>query len=413
MTTYALATSAAVRRAMHCATLLVAALLLLAGCSCGDSLVMGQCAPGFVPADGRCTPVDAGLLTDGAQRDATPDATRDTGTDAPTSMDADVPNDGGMPDGTVPDGSIPDASMPDAMVGCGVGTIDCDGECVRPDIDKNHCGNCETMCAMGEVCSAGLCVPACPAPKTVCPQGCVDLTKDRDNCGMCARKCSSGICSFSLCEEAAPGHLILIGHDYRKSNKNMNRVAGNAVFMATGQTVNVVTYLGGVTPQSLTGVNAAIDEVATARGRSWAATSAMPGTVSYLLASADVFLVYPQRTGNNAALTALGDQWKTALGEFLARGGIVVVFDGAAIHAGTWQILQGAGLFQADGPTTLLPDSLLTVTLPVDSVVLGVPITYTAVLNTVWFNTTDPNVVVRHPDGPVVIHRVFVPSGAN
>lgn len=409
------ALAAATRSALHCrngqrnAALLFSVLLVLTGCSCGDSLVTGQCAPGFAPADGRCAPLDAGTLADGAARDATSDATRDTGSDAPTG-DANVPDDGGVPDGTVPDASIPDGSTPDAMVGCGVGTLDCDGVCVRPDIDSDHCGDCDTVCPMGDICVAGLCAPACPAPKTVCPQGCVDLTRDADNCGVCGTKCGTRICSLSQCEQGAPGHLILIGHDYRKSNKNMSRIAGNAVFMAQGQTVNVVTYVGGVTGLSLAGVNAAIDEVATARGRSWVGTSAMAGTVSYLLASADVFLIYPQRTGTNATLAALGDQWKTALSQFLARGGIVVAFDGVAIHDGTWQILQGAGLFQADGPTTLVPDSLMTVTLPVDSVVLGVPITYTALANTVWFNTTDPNVVVRHPDGPSVIHRVFVPD---
>jgi hypothetical protein len=384
------------------ATLLGVTVLLLAGCSCGDSLVTGQCAPGFAPADGRCAPVDAGVLTDGALRDGTTDATRDTGSDAPLD-DGNVPDDGGMPDGTVPDSSVTDGSMPDAMMGCGVGTLDCDGVCVRPDIDRDHCGDCDTVCPMGDICVAGLCAPSCPMRRGPSVRRAAWISPATPTTAGCAaRSAAQTSARLSQCEQGAPGspdphrsRLPQVQQEH-EPRRGQRRVHGPGTNRQRG---DLRRRRDGPVPRGRQRRHRRGGR--TARGRTWAGTSAMAGTVSYLLASADVFLIYPQRTGTNATLAALGEQWQTALSQFLARGGIVVAFDGVAIHDGTWQILQGAGLFQADGPTTIVPDSLMTVTLPVDSVVLGVPIKYTALANTVWFNTTDPNVVVRHPDGPV------------
>ncbi len=35
----------------------------------------------------------------------------------------------------------------------------CGTECVDPQVDRRHCGDCDTACPMGQVCDAGACVP--------------------------------------------------------------------------------------------------------------------------------------------------------------------------------------------------------------------------------------------------------------
>jgi hypothetical protein len=352
--------------------------------ACGDSLVGGECARGYRARGGACVSSDGGL-------EAGADSGDDGGVDA--AVDA-------GPDATV------DAGPP---TGCPVGTLDCDGACVRPDIDPAHCGDCDTACALNQVCAGGDCVASCQPPRTTCADGCVNTEDDPSNCGVCDNDCASGVCSASACQLTAPGHLVVIGHDYASSNAPMRRLLGNAVFLAQGSPVEVLAYDGTVALAQRNGVDAAIDSVAGFLGRSWAPVSVPDEFITYQLASVDVFLIYPQATGTNAELLALGATWAAALQEFLSRGGIVVLADGpAASHDGTWQLLEGAGVFSANGRTTANGDTL-TADLPVDAVMVGVPVSYTGLGNTVWFDTAEQTPIVSHPDGPVVIHRVAVP----
>jgi len=81
---------------------------------------------------------------------------------------------------------------------------------------------------------------------------------------------------------------------------------------------------------------------------------------------------------------------------------------GSTINAGTWQILDAAGLFSATGIVDVSLDNL-TVIQRTDAVALGMPAMYRAERSSVRFLTTEGTVVVTHPGGPVVIHRLVIP----
>ena len=104
-------------------------------------------------------------------------------------------------------------------------------------------------------------------------------------------------------------------------------------------------------------------------------------------------------------LIANGDAWSRALLGFLARGGVIVLFDGGGTHAGTYQILQQAGLFFAQSRMRLTPRTV-NVEAPADAVASSVPVQYQAQNQTVGFDTTEQIVVVRDRMSglPVVVH---------
>jgi len=202
---------------------------------------------------------------------------------------------------------------------------------------------------------------------------------------------------------------VVVGHDYRNARRDMNRLVGNGVFLAPGAPVRVLVYEGDSRASSLTGVDRAIDQTAVARGRTWTRSVASLGEVPLLLADADVFVVPSQQDAPDAALVKAGEQWGRALRSFLERGGVVVLMDGGSmVNAGTWQILDVAGLFSASG---IVDVSLanLSVVARTDGVALGMPAMYRGERSSVRFLTTEGTVVVEHPEGPVVIHRLVIP----
>ena len=393
-----------------------ACLLIVLG-GCADSLVGGECRPGFEARGGRCEAAafdpDGGVwtpgegdaaigggdaaLADGALPDGADNPRPDAGglgEDAGTTGGADA----GAADGGGADGGEPPL--------CDVGELACGARCVRPGTDREHCGGCGAACATAEICAGGSCVGGCEAPRTMCGGLCVDLSSDADHCGSCGNRCASGICEDGACATAMAGHLVIAGHDYQVGRRGMNRIAGNAVFLAPGAPVRVVAYEGDAIPPVIRGVDRAIDQVAGDTGRSWSKTVASASHVSLLLAEADALLIYPQRDTSDAALRKLGEQWSLALTTFLYRGGVVILFDGAGSNEGTWQITDEAGLFAATGRVEVSGDVCRVVS-PADAVAVSVPLGYRGETSTIRFVTSDPSVVVAHDDGPVVIHRIF------
>lgn len=408
----------------------LAALALLASGGC--SRVVGfECREGYSAREGVCVadgdagPVPGrdgstgggdGSVLDGAIPDgAIPDgAIPDGGVTDGAKLDGDVLDgdvlDGGGQDGSLPDSSLPDASLPDAgTLVCELGEMRCGETCVRPDTDPTNCGGCGVRCAADEVCSDGSCAPFCTPPLVMCGRSCADLTSDPDNCGRCANRCASGICIDSLCSSGVAGHLVLVGHDFTVGRMGMNRIAGNAVFIASGSPVQALVYVEHAAAASVSGTNAAIDQVATERGRTWARTMATAVEVPAMLRDADVFIVYSQANATDADLGTLGVEWGAALDGFLRRGGVVVVFDGAGSNAGTWQVLQAAGLFDATARTDI-SRTFLNVVAPIDATVTGVPLRYRGEPSTVAFTSLEEGVVVRDETlAPVVFHQSVVP----
>jgi len=377
--------------------LMVVSVSLLMGCA--DPVVGATCREGFFESEGRCVPaVDAGGV----------DAGLDAGvpTDGDVPMDGDVPRDGDVGrDGDVRDGASTDAGIPV----CDLGEILCGDACVRPAGDPMNCGDCGVACATGELCAAGSCSTVCDPPLVRCGGLCIDVMgSDPDNCGSCGNRCGSGICIDGTCVDAMAGHVVVIGHDYARSRVGIRRVAGNGIFLAPGAPVEVLVYEGDATMQSIRGVDRAIDQVATERGRAWVRDVAMRTQFLLQLDKADVLVIYPQADTADALLTDLGTEWSVGLASFLRRGGVVVSFDGLGSNGGTYQILQAAGQFVATARTEVTGDSL-SVVAPGDAVALGVPLSYMAEMSTVRFDTMESRVVVQHVDGPVVVHRVVTP----
>ena len=207
------------------------------------------------------------------------------------------------------------------------------------------------------------------------------------------------------------GHVVAIGHSYARGRRGMNRLLGNAVFLVPRSPVRVLFYEGTATSASRNGVRAAIEQVASERGRSWDERFAQVGAVTDQLADVDVFVVLPQQAGTDTELRDLGVRWRRALDVFVHTGGVVVLLDGGGSHAGTWQILHAAGLLDAAGRVDVTGDSV-SVVAPGDAVVLGVPIEYRAERRSVRFEGTSATAVVTHAQGPVVLHRVVLPGGS-
>jgi hypothetical protein len=411
----------------------------LGGDDAGDADLPDGALRDGAPGDGSNGERD-GSLPDGAVDDGSVD---DSGTDdgggagdgsvADGSVSDGGTSDGGVRDGSVADGGVSDGSVADGGVSdgsvadgggvdggpddggapliCDIGQIPCGDVCVRTESDPANCGSCGHNCLATEVCSAGVCAPLCEVPLVACSRHCVDLQSDPDHCGTCPNVCATGICIDATCSSGTAGHVVLIGHDYSTPRIGMNRVAGNSVFLGSGSPVRVLVYQGRARAASITGTDVAINQVATARGRSWARTPVTRAEVTLQLASAEVLVVYAQGNETDAELQAIGVEWSVALLSFVRRGGVIVVFDtNSGSNVGTFQLLASAGLLNVTSRTVITGATVTVDSAALgDAVAIGVPSMYRAETTSVRFDATDPLTVVRDSIGPVVIHRVVAP----
>jgi len=103
--------------------------------------------------------------------------------------------------------------------------------------------------------------------------------------------------------------------------------------------------------------------------------------------------------------------WGSALRPYLERGGVIVLFEGAASHGGTHQVLAGAGLMSTS-PLMSIEGLSLDVVRRFDVVALSVPDPYRGEVSTVAFTTASSSDAVVSYVGsgspaPVVLHSVF------
>jgi hypothetical protein len=76
--------------------------------------------------------------------------------------------------------------------------------CADLQTDPLNCGACNTRCAGGATCVAGIC--ACPAGQMACGGHCVDTRTDVDNCGACLSGCGAGgACVAGVCTSCGAG----------------------------------------------------------------------------------------------------------------------------------------------------------------------------------------------------------------
>jgi hypothetical protein len=80
------------------------------------------------------------------------------------------------------------ASCEHGRCACAAGWEACDGRCVDPARDPNHCGRCGKSCAGNK------------ARRTCCGGACVDSKNDRSNCGACGVACGDHeMCVLGVC----------------------------------------------------------------------------------------------------------------------------------------------------------------------------------------------------------------------
>ena len=388
---------------------------------CGDSLVGLQCRDGHTECGRACYDLESdpnhcgacnnrcesgescseGVCSSEPIPDAGPDGGVDGGDDGGT----------GWPDAELPPVCMGPGSPPDCA--CGLGQLICDSICIDGLTDDKNCGACGNDCnvpplATGPAyCVGGVCQPNCDPPLMLCSGTCIEVDEDPMNCGGCGVRCASGLCDRGLCLDATAGHVIVIGHDLSMASPAARRLSGNAIFLPSKQMVRGLVYQERSTPAAISGVQAAIDETQALTGRSFVRTTATSAlAVPFLLSQADVFVIVAQANATNDVLIKNGDTWSRALRAFVARNGVVVLFDGGGTNAGTYQLLQEGGLFTAAARVNLSP-RIVNVVAPGDALASFVPIRYQAMDFTVGFETTDTTVVVRDPmmSGlPVVIH---------
>jgi hypothetical protein len=72
---------------------------------------------------------------------------------------------------------------------CLAGSNQCGTTCVNLQEDNLNCGACGTVCAAGQVCSAGACTVSCQVGLDDCSGSCRNLQTDQNNCGTCGTAC--------------------------------------------------------------------------------------------------------------------------------------------------------------------------------------------------------------------------------
>jgi hypothetical protein len=187
----------------------------------------------------------------------------------------------------------------------------------------------------------------------------------------------------------------------------------NAVFLwAPVNPVRVSAYAAWAPTGAGTAANnvdLALSQAALERGRLWERTVvADTAALAAALPESDVLLVYQQSSAADADLDAAGAALAAPLSDFLRRGGVVLVVDSLTGNAGTWQLLDAAGLLSVLSCSDIT-GSRVNVLVPGDAVASGLPLTYVAERNSVRFESAEFTQVVGDGTGPVVLHKVFMP----
>jgi hypothetical protein len=105
-------------------------------------------------------------------------------------------------------GSAPCTGCKGGCTGCSLNQGCCDGKCTDLQSDTNHCGDCSTVCAPGQVCSGGVC---CPDGQTYCGGSCTNTQTNPIHCGSCWHGCNGGSCINGQCANCPPGYGLCGG----------------------------------------------------------------------------------------------------------------------------------------------------------------------------------------------------------
>jgi hypothetical protein len=265
-------------------------------------------------------------------------------------------------------------------------------------------------CTSSPFCAVGECVDICEEPLKLCRNKCLDYQTDPFNCGSCRNLCESGICEEGVCGDVIAGDVVVIGHDYRRAVVAMQRFAYNAVDRARGRPVRALMFEGDASQASIVGVRNAINRIASRDGREWVEIPVSAANMTRELLQSDVVLIPAQNEATDERLRQLGQRWATAFLQFVARGGVIVLFETTSpSNAGTFQLLEPSGLFEAESRSVVPNGTRLRVDVAT-AIGTRVSSVYEAVQASLAFEgvTTPGAIVASTPDGrPVVIHRVI------
>ena len=360
---------------------LIAASAILACTACADtnSVVGGACATGYVEQGNACVPStsvggDGGIVNDG---DGGPSPNGDA---SRPSDDASAQGDSSSTtsDATTSDASTSDAGDPTATIGQGF-----------------------------------FCVP----PEIKCGDVCVDPTSDPDNCGSCGHVCPSNSCVASKCVGSAPGHVVVIGHDYAIAPSTFSsqaRVLTNATLIPASNPLRVMSYDEFADATSVANAEGVVNAEAKQLGRSvtFVSTSSSQTVSSTIdVNSYEVLLVHDQKKAPQGALGTIGSSWQSSgtIATFLHAGGVVIVLSGGTGTAEMPSLATNASLLTVNSQSTITGS--LSVLAPADAVGSGVISPYVPKANTVSFDTESNggNVVwvVAQNGAPVVVHKIM------
>jgi Stigma-specific protein, Stig1 len=294
--------------------------------ACFDSLVSDSCSAGFGWSRGACTRLaatDAGDFLDGN----------------PTMLPDGALVDGALVDGALVDGALVDGALLD-------GGVILDGLFADsgPVIDAPDAMSDAPADAMVDGPPDAM---VCTMPTTLCRGLCVDTSTDPDNCGACDHVCATGVCALGACTGAVRGQVVAIGHDYRSHHAAMARVLGNSTALGVHGDVGIARLRGTADTAAIAGTSTAISSSMAVLGRAWHNVT-LPATGAPLLGTGIDVLVVDAQLGDGAVAEALGTSWRTSLTNFLTRGGVIIVLEGA--NGVSYRFALGANLYTIAAP---------------------------------------------------------------
>jgi len=345
-------------------TAIIAFALALGACAAGNSVVGGECAEGYVQQGDTC------VLATSVQpsQDGGVQTNQDGGDGSTASND-----DGGARDGSTAsgDGAIP----PNETIG-----------------------------------------PQCTAPDLECNGQCIDPSSDPDNCGSCGHVCPSNLCVLGKCQGSAPGHVVVIGHDYASAPSTFSsqaRVLSNATLMPASNPLRVMSYEQYASQTAVANAEGLVGSEAKQLGRtvSFVAIASSTDVSNKInIDDYDVLVVHDQMRAPSGALAQIGTGWASDgnIASFLHAGGVVVVLSGGTGTAEMPALATNASLLSVTSQSVITGS--LDVLAPADAVGEGVVSPYAPKPSTVTFDTEsnggDVVWVVAQNSAPVVVHKV-------